>query len=66
MKIVIKQIKPDGSQYLVYRMTKNNTPMTARIVSSEALGPYVTSINDETITLPTEKLDFLEYIKQDG
>lgn len=66
MKIVIKQIRPDGSLYLVYRMTRNNTPMTANIVSLDALEAYVNSINDDLITLPTERLDFLEYIRQDG
>ena len=66
MKIVIKEIRSDNSLYLVYKMTKTNTPITASIVSPEALEQYVDSLTDESITLPTERLNFLEYIKQDG
>jgi len=66
MKIVTKEITSDGKQLLVYKMTETNRPVNGAIVTSEALEAYVDSINDDSITLPRENLNYLEYIKQDG
>jgi len=65
MKILIKETRPDSSQFLVYIMD-GNTPIEAHILKSNELYSFVNSITlkFKLNALEVERMAYNDYIKQ--
>ena len=66
MKIVIKEITPNGSNLLVYLMTDSNQPVSCKITQKSELTETIDSISNKLKEFPQVNYSYTQYIKQDG
>ena len=65
MKIVIKEINPDGDDLLVYLMTDDDVAINCNLTIKKDLNRLINKISNGIKDLPQINYSYSEYIKQD-
>ena len=65
MKIVSKEIKPDGSQFIVYLMDETERPLKAKITNKEEKSELINNLlNENNLDGNVVEITYDEYINQ--
>jgi hypothetical protein len=65
MKIMLKQIKEDGSKFLVYVMDNGNSPLACDFATNENKGDVINTLTKRFGNIPVvEEMSYNEYINQ--
>jgi hypothetical protein len=65
MKIVIKEITPNGGTLLVYLMTETDQPISCKIIEKSKLSKTVETISNKEEEFTQVNYSYAQYIKQD-
>jgi hypothetical protein len=65
MKIMLKQIKEDGSKFLVYVMDNGNSPLACDFATNENKSDVINTLTKRFGNIPVvEEMSYNEYINQ--
>jgi hypothetical protein len=65
MKIVIKELNPNGNDLLVYLMTNDDVAINCNLIIKKDLNRLIEKISNGIKDLPQINYSYKQYIKQD-